>query len=137
MAASNFSGPLVVTGESVSTRPVEVLMVPLTVAAAANSDFTFTLPACRVLRMTQRTNVAFTGNTVTLQMGSTAGGVDYVAAADIKALSAARAQTLVAAAAAALDAFAGGTVHGRIVQTATFTAVGSGVLQVEFQRTGS
>jgi hypothetical protein len=137
MASSSFSGPLQVTGEGVTSRPVEVLAVPLSVLAAANTDFSFALPACRILRMTQRTNVAFTGNTVTLQVGSTAGGVDYVAAADIKAASAARPQTLVAAAAATLEAFPGGTVFGRIVQTATFTAVGSGVLHVEFQRTGA
>jgi hypothetical protein len=136
MAASNFSGPLQVTGEGVTSRPVEVIAVPLAALAQANTDFSFNLPACRILRMTQRTNVAFTGNTVTLQVGSTAGGVDYVAAADIKATSAARAQTLVAGT-AALDAFPGGAVFGRIVQTATFTAVGSGVLLVEFQRLGA
>ncbi len=136
MAASNFSGPLVVTGDGVSTQPVEVLVVPLAVTAVANTDLSFVLPPCRILRMTERTNVAFTGNTVTIQAGSTAGGVDYVAAVDVKAVGT-RALTLVAAGSAALDAVAGGTVHARIVQTATFTAVGSGVLLVEFQRTGA
>jgi hypothetical protein len=136
MATTHFSGPLEIGEGASAGRPVEVITVPLTALAQANTDFTFTLPACRILRATERTTVAFTGATVNLQLGTAVGGSQLVAATDIKAQSAARALTLVAGAAATFAAFAGGTVHGRIVQTATETAVGAGDLYIEFVRTG-
>lgn len=136
MATTHLSGPLEIGVGAAAGRPVEVITVPLAALAQASTDFTFTLPACRILRATQRTSVAFTGNTVTLALGTAAGGAQLVAAADIKAKAAARALTLVDAAADTFAAFAGGLVYGRIAQTATETAVGAGELYIEFVRTG-
>lgn len=134
MAVSNFSGPVQIT-DVVASRPIEQIAVPLVPTAVASTDFTFVLPRCRIVALRERTNVAFTGATVTLQLGSTAGGVDYVAAVDIKAKAASRTLTQVDAAADVLDNFTAGTVFGRIAQT-TPTAVGSGVLLVDFMRLG-
>lgn len=136
MTVTHFSGPLEVGVSPNVGRPVEVITVPLAALAQANTDFTFSLPACRILAATQRTVTAFTGATVSLQLGTAVGGSQLVAATDIKAQSAARALTLVAAAAGTFAAFAGGLVYGRIAQTATETAVGAGELYIEFVRTG-
>lgn len=150
MAATHFSGPLAVAAGSLTlgegpieigtgaaaTRPVEVITLSLPVTAVANTDLTLTLPACRILRVTQRTTTAYTGNTVTIQVGTAAAGQEVVAAVSIKT-KANRALTLVDASADALAAFAGGTIYVRIVQTATETAVGAGELMIEFVRTAT
>jgi hypothetical protein len=134
MSKTGFSGPLEIGEGGTIGRPSEVIAVPLSVLAQANTDFTVALPRCRVLRITQRTNTAYTGTTVTLQLGTTAGGQEVVAAGDIKAQAAARALTLVAAAAPGLSDF-GGTLFGRLAQTGP-TAVGAGEMYVEFVRLG-
>jgi hypothetical protein len=135
MAVTHFSGPLEIGEGATVARPVEVITLPLAVTAVANTDFVLALPACRIVEIRQRTAVAFTGTTVTLQAGLTAGAADVIAAADIKAV-ATRQQTLVGAASGALAAFGPGNLHFRIVQTGP-TAVGGGEVYVAFVRLGA
>lgn len=105
--------------------------------AQANTDFTFALPpGASFMAAKFICTTAFTGNTATLQIGSTAGGAEYVAATDIKT-PAATATILVLKGIAntislpALDVN-GKNIYVRLVQTATFTAVGTGTLFLEF-----
>lgn len=135
MTTTHFAGPLEVGVAPALGRPVEMQVLSLVPTAAASTALTMTLPACRIVRVTQRTTTAYTGNTVTVAVGTTVGGVDIVAAATIKT-KANRVMTLVDASADILAAFAGGVVYVTIAQTATETAVGAGELMVEFMRTG-
>ena len=127
MAQTTFSGPIAVgskdLGAGVLLATRSLALVP---QAAANTDFTLYQGPGQVLRATALTTTAFTGATVTVQIGTTQGGADIVAATDIKA---AAAVALVLASRAANPA--GRTLHVRIVQT-TPTAVGAGVLVLEF-----
>jgi hypothetical protein len=136
MTTTHFTGPLEIGASASAGRPVETRVLSLVPTAATTTDLTLALPACRILNFRQRTTTAFTGNTVTLALGSTAGGAEFVAATDIKAKAANRTLTQVDTAADSLAAFAGGTLYARIAQTATVTAVGAGELVVEFVRTG-
>ena len=104
-----------------------ISLVPL---AAANTDITVAVPAGHVLRILQRTTTAYTGTTVTVQVGITSGGAEVVAAADIKAI-ASRALTLVDANTGSFTPLPAGTLYIRIVQTGP-TAVGAGLLILEF-----
>lgn len=112
--------------------PVLVRTLALTPTANANTDLTLAMPACRILRMSQRTTTAYTGATATVAVGSAVGGAQFVAATDIKAKAARRDLTLVDSAADTLDAFPAGDLYVRIAQ-GTPTAVGAGVLVVEYQ----
>lgn len=131
MPATSLSS-LTLTGDKPALtqgRVPAVLEVALTPTAAASTDFSFTLPPnSKLVSVREVTDTAFTGTTVTVQLGSTAGGVDYVAAADIKA-AAVRDLTLLSPAMAALAS--PGTVFGRIAQTGA-TAVGAGRLLVTY-----
>lgn len=105
----------------------------ITVTAVANTDFSLSLPpGAQVLSAKNITTTAFTGATATLQLGSTLGASDIVAATDVKAAGyytlaiAANAPAAIAALGAAPNVFA------RLVQTATFTAVGKSTLVIEF-----
>ena len=113
-------GQAALTPGSIAARVVS--LVP---TAAASTDLT----AGHLLRMSERTTVAYTGTTVTVQVGTTAGGVDVVAATDIKAI-ASRALTLVDASTAAFTPLPAGTLYVRIAQTGQ-TAVGAGQLIFE------
>lgn len=136
MTTTHFTGPLEIgIGGAPVTRPTEVLAVPLTVTAVASTAIVVPIPACRILRVTERTLVAFTAATITLALGTTVGGEEIVAAVDIKAKAASRALTLVAASADVMDALAAGNLHITMAQ-GTPTAVGSGVLLIEIQRLG-
>ena len=104
--------------------------ISLVPTAAANTDLTIPIPAGHVLRILQRTTTAYTGATATVQVGTTAGGAEVVAAADIKAV-ASRALTLVDANTASFTPLAASTLYVRIAQT-TPTAVGAGLLIIEF-----
>lgn len=109
-------------------RPMMVGVIPLVPVAQANTDFTLTVPTgITVVRATTITSTAFTGNTVTVQLGSTAGGTELVAAVSCKAQGLV-AHTLVAP----LVNFGTGTVFARLVQTAAFTAVGAGFTIIEY-----
>lgn len=108
-------------------------IVPIAVTAIANTDFAFTIPPGAVdVSYTLFTTTAFGAATdAMLQLGSTVGGVDYVAAATVKALGV-YAMTRVAAAAAAHLSPGGLTVNGRIVQSGTASAVGAASLVVSY-----
>lgn len=140
MGATNFSGPLNVglPPEPVG-RVTEVIEVPLAVTAVANTDVAQALPAgCRILRVQSKTTTAFTGTTVTAQLGTTVGGAELSAALDVKPLASARSHVLLdtAAAVAAISLWPGGNLNARLVQTGP-TAVGAGVLLIEYARTGN
>lgn len=117
------------TSTSVTTRGREMRSATLeiTVTAILTTPFTLAMPACTIIRATTVTSTAFTGNTVTMALGTTVSGVDIVAATTIKAAGL-FAHTVVAAAAK----FAGGTLHFTATQTATATAVGRAVTIVEY-----
>ncbi len=117
-------GQAALTPGSIAARVVS--LVP---TAAASTDLTVTVPAGHLLRISERTTVAYTGTTVTVQVGTTAGGVDVVAATDIKAI-ASRALTLVDASTAAFTPLPAGTLYVRIAQTGQ-TGVGAGQLIFE------
>lgn len=114
------------TAVAVTAPLVQSQALNLPVTAVASTEFTMTLPPCTIFRATTVTTTAYTGATVTIQLGTTLGGVDIVAATTIKAQGL-FAHTVVAAGAK----FAGGTVFIRAAQT-TPTAVGLGVLAVEY-----
>jgi hypothetical protein len=97
--------------------------------AALTTDLTLAVPnPVAILRASIFTTTAYTGNTVTLQLGTTVGGVDLMAAASIKAAGNVFA-TLVGPANANV---VGGTLFARITQTATATAVGAATLILEY-----
>ena len=111
----------------VVTQPtIRSQAINLPVTAVASTEFTLALPPCTIVRAQAVTTTAYTGATVTAQLGTTLGGVEIVAAATIKAAGIAS-FTIVAAGAK----FAGGTVFLRVAQT-TPTAVGLGVLSIEY-----
>lgn len=117
----------IASGVVVVSQPTVVSQaLSLPVTAVASTEFTLLLPPCTIIRATTRTTTAYTGATATIQLGTTLGGVEIVAAVSIVTAGVV-AHTVVAAAAK----FAGGTVFVRIAQT-TPTAVGAGVLAVEY-----
>jgi hypothetical protein len=103
------------------------IVVPVAVTAVASTALTATLPPCTIIRASSYTTTAFTGNTVTMAIGTAAAGEQIVAATTIKAAGV-FSHTLVAAG----IAFAGGTVHLTVAQTATETAVGAARTVIEF-----
>jgi hypothetical protein len=103
------------------------IVVPVAVTAVASTALTATLPPCTIVRASTYTTTAFTGNTVTMAIGSAAAGEQIVAATTIKAAGV-FAHTLVAAG----ISFAGGTVYLTVAQTATETAVGAARTVIEF-----
>lgn len=134
MAVTHHAGPMEFYGdggtpEGARSIVTSVVLSTITPTANASTDSTVALPVgYRLLRATVQTNVAFTGATVTLQIGSAAGGAQYVAATDIKAVGNYQ-LVLTTAAMAAINA-AGGVVYVRLAQT-TPTAVGSARLIIE------
>lgn len=121
-------GQAALTPGSIAAR--SVALVP---TAAASTDLTLTVPVGHMLRISERTTTGFTGTTVTVQVGTTAGGADVVAATDIKAV-ASRALTLVDANTASFTPLPAGTLYVRIAQTGQ-TAVGAGQLIFELSPT--
>lgn len=122
----------VMLDDSMSTPAGTVVARSLSLVptAAVSTDLTITVPLGHAVRILQRTTTAYTGNTVTVQVGTTAGGVDIVAAVDIKA-KAARILTLVDASSDLFSPLTQTTLYVRIAQTATVTAVGAGLLIIE------
>lgn len=105
----------------------------MTVTAVANTDFSLSLPpGAAILSANFYTTTAFTGTTVTIQLGSTLGGVDYVAATNIKpaGVVALALSTTAPASIGNLSATLP-NVFARIVQTGP-TAVGAGSLVIEY-----
>lgn len=118
-------------GDYVSVRT----LVPITVTATANTDFVVKIPAGAVgLNFTVFTTTDFTAGTdAKISIGSTAGGVDYVAAVTIKTAGV-YALTRVAAAAAVFlgQSASETTLNVRLVQSGTATAVGVATLEVSY-----
>jgi hypothetical protein len=108
------------------------LLVPLTVTATANTDFVVPLPAGAVaLNYTVFTTTAFGAATdAQISIGSTAGGVDYVAAVTVKALGVYSLTRVAAASATHLNAPA--NVNVRIVQSGTASATGAATLVISY-----
>lgn len=156
MGTSTFSGPIqagtVRQGQYSNVEPVVLAAVlPIAVTAVLTTDFVIYAPAnSSVLNMTTYTGTAFTGATVNISVGSTVGGVEYVAAVSVKAAGIV-AHTLVtgvlgnkatagsglmntAAESAATTAAGAPTtpLYVRITQTATATAVGAATLVVQY-----
>ena len=131
MATSTFSGPVRVGNASAAAVLLATTTLSLVPTAAADTDLTLQMPAgiAGVIRITSFTTTAYT---VTVQVGTTSGGVDVVAAVSIKAAGTV-AHTLVAAGLGVDLALPSSSIlYVRIVQTATVTAVGAGTMVVEF-----
>lgn len=131
MATTTFSGPLRVGSAAANTAwpVIAAASIALTPTAAASTEFTVVVPKCRILRVTTGTDTAFTGATVTAQVGTTLGGAQIVAAVDVKPAATVN-HTLVAA--TLDDTLAEGTtLYVRLAQT-TPTAVGDAVMTIEF-----
>ena len=109
---------------------VRAAVLSLVPTAQANTALTLTLPNCHILALYERTTTAYTGATATLQLGTTAAGVDIAAAASIQAVGVHN-LTQVDASIASATPFTGGTLYATIVQT-TPTAVGAGQLNVMY-----
>lgn len=106
--------------------------LPLAVTATANTDFVLTIPPGAIAaNYSVYTTTAFGAATdATIQLGTTAGGNDLVAATSIKALGAV--QLTRVAAAAALHLRAPETVYARIVQTGAASATGAATLVASY-----
>jgi hypothetical protein len=101
------------------TRATQV--VPITMAAGAQTDATFSIPeGSKFVRFQWATGAAFSGSptNINLTVGSAVAGAQYVAAVDVKAQTAPTAAALVASGAADLISAPNQTWH------ATLTAVG-------------
>lgn len=107
-------------------------LVSLPVTATANTDFVVAIPANAVaVSYTVYTTTAYTAVTdAQISIGSTAGGVDYVAATTIKAIGV-YALTRVAAAAAS-HLTVPSTLNVRVVQSGTASAVGAATLAISY-----
>lgn len=105
----------------------------LPVTATANTDFTVTLPAGAInVSYTVLTTTAYGAATdAKISIGSTAGGVDYVAATSIKAIARVALVPVDAAAATHLN-IGGVTLNVRVVQTGTASATGAATLVITY-----
>lgn len=106
--------------------------VALAVTATANTDFIVPVPAgAQDITFTTVTTTAFGAATdMTIQIGSTATGAEYVAATTIKAIGR-KAHALVDTPAAAYVSFPG-TAYVRLIQTGTASAVGVATLFIGY-----
>lgn len=125
------AGGIVDPATGIGGKPQVIARQVITVTATANTDFAVPIPAgASVLSVQTYTDTAFTGTTVTLQAGSTVGGVDYIAAATIKAAGTVF-HTLVAAAQQLGNFPAATNFNIRIVQTGP-TNVGHATVVIEY-----
>lgn len=129
------TGGIVDSVSGIAAFPVVSQSINLPVTAATNTDFSTSVPAgTSIVRLTVYTTTAYGASTdAKIQLGSTLGGVDYVAAVTIKALGI-HALTLVAAGLANLMNMPSGSpnLFARIVQTGTLSATGAATLVVEY-----
>jgi hypothetical protein len=148
MASTTFSGPVRsgTAREGAYTnagKAVLAQVATLTPLAQASTDFVLYLPAgAQVTDITTYTSTAYTGTTVTAQVGSTSGGAEYVAAVSVKSAGTV-AHTLVAGAlgslaslpadatVSALAGVATAPLYIRIAQTGA-TAVGAATMVVRY-----
>lgn len=131
MANSTFNGPVRVgVGDGAGTVLVTRIQ-PLTVTATANTDFVVVTPRGKITTLLVLTGTAFGAATdATIQVGSTAGASDYVAAQTIKA--AGKVSLTFAPALLAFPTLADTqNLYVRIVQTGAASATGAANLVVE------
>lgn len=133
MAFTTFAGPLRVGNGDTTVGTVFVARTQaIAVTATANTDIALTMPKAKIITIINFTSTAFGAATdATIQIGSTLGGVDYVAAVTIKA-----AGKTALTFASGLSSFPtisdGATLFIRIVQTGTASATGAATLVVEY-----
>lgn len=129
MANTTFSGPLRVGNSDTVVGVVSVARsLSLVPTAAANTDLTLAMPAgYGLLRITFYTTTAYTGTTITAQVGTTSGGSDVVAAVSIKAAGVVSATIAIANP----TSMTASTLFVRLAQTGA-TAVGAGQMVVEY-----
>lgn len=133
MANTTFSGPLRVgSGDSIVGTVMVTRTQAIAVTATANTDITLTMPRSKITTLLVLTGTAFGAATdATIQIGTTVGGVDYVAAQTIKA--AAKVSLTFAAALLAFPTLTdASTLYIRIVQTGAASATGAATLIVEY-----
>lgn len=109
------------------------LILPMPVTATASTDFVVQLPANAVsASYIVVTTTAYTAVTdAQLSIGSTVGGVDYVAAVTIKSVG--RAGLTPVGAAAAVHMFPGAQpLNVRVTQSGGSTAVGLAYLSIQY-----
>ena len=109
------------------------MLVSLPVTATANTDFIVTLPAAAIcVNATVFTTTAYGAATdAQISIGSTPGGVDYVAAVTIKAIGVVPI-TRVNTAAAVFLAPGALALNVRVVQTGAASATGAATLEITF-----
>jgi hypothetical protein len=132
MGYATFTGPVRVgVGDNAGTVMANRSLA-LAVTATANTDLTMTIPKGKIVTMLVLTGTAFGAATdATIQIGTTAGASDYVAAVSIKA--AAKVSLTFAAALLAWPTLSEGTtLYIRIVQTGAASATGAANLIVEY-----
>lgn len=133
MANTTFAGPLRVGNADTVVGTAQVARVqPITVTATANTDIQVPMSKCKLLTAINFTSTGFGAATdATLQIGSTLGGVDYVAPVTIKAVG--KTALTFAAGLAAFPTIAdGATLYIRIVQTGAASATGRADLVLEY-----
>lgn len=86
MGTSTFSGPLRVgSSDGVNGTVTVARNISIAATAVANTDFTIQMPdEYQLLRITNYNTTTYTGTTVTLSVGTTAGGAEIVNAHNIK-----------------------------------------------------
>jgi hypothetical protein len=111
-----------------------IIKLPLPVTATANTDFTVSLPpGGTLLNASVYTSVAYTGNTVTIALGVSAGDATYVTATTIKAIGVYPLTLLQPAAAGpAIMPATSPNLFIRVIQTATTTNVGTAFLVLNY-----
>jgi hypothetical protein len=109
--------------------------IPITMAAGAATDVTFTVPAgSNFVRFQWATAAAFSGSptNINLTVGKTSGGADYVAAIDVKGQTAPTAAALVNAGAADLISAPAQTWHATLTAVGGTNPAGTCTLLVEY-----
>lgn len=130
------------TGNPTMGDPVQITrLVTIQAVAAATADTAVALPlGARIVAISVLQNVAPTGATDTMAVGTTVGGADLAAAQDVKttiktvlqpALNAAR-PLLVANFASVVASSAGGSIVNIRVAQGTPTAVGNWTVVIEY-----
>jgi hypothetical protein len=110
-------------------------IVPLTMAAGATTDVTFTLPVgSRFVGFSWSTPAAFSGSptNIYLTVGTSSGDQSYVANTDVKAKTAKTVCTLVGAGAADLDSAPSQTWHATLTANGGTSPAGTCNLLVEY-----
>lgn len=127
------AGGIVDTASGIAGRMDYVQTLALPVTAITNTDFIMSVPAGCILRsMSVYTTTAYTGTTANISVGNAAAGAQYVTAVSIASIGIV-ALTLLAAQTPAFSSMpAAPNLYIRIAQSTTPTAVGAGILIVNY-----